>query len=163
MRTMMMLTEETLRADLARLLVAAVEESGRPRGQIARDAHVHRDALRRILAGTRSASLGEAMRILAASGAKPQAQMLLFLVCGSDQAVSWLQSDLAEFFAEFSAEFPVALERILGNQITDVKPRWAKGTALRVARLLSDHIVELERKDAFLGNFFAGEAGGVHV
>lgn len=162
MRTMTLLTEETLRADLARLLVAAVEESGRPRGQIARDAKVHRDALRRILAGTRSASLGESMRILAACGARPQAQMLLFLVCGSDQAVSWLQSDLAEFFAEFSAEFPVALERILGNQITDVKPRWAKGTANRVARLLSDHIVELERKDAFLGSFFAGEAGGLN-
>ncbi|MXO71783.1 helix-turn-helix transcriptional regulator [Alteraurantiacibacter buctensis] len=163
MRTTMMLTEEVVRADLARLLVAAVEESGRSRGQIAHDAHVHRDALRRILAGTRSASLGEAMRILAACEVKPHAQMLLFLVCGSDQAVAWLQSDLADFFAEFSAEFPVALERILGNQIADVKPRWAKGTALRVARLLSDHIVELERKDAFLGNFFAGEAGGARV
>lgn len=151
------LTEEALRAELARLLVAAVDASGRPRGEIARAANVHRDALRRILASSRSATLGETMRILAASGVTPQAHMLLFLVCGSEQAVSWLQSDLAAFFAEFCGEFPVALERILGNQIVDVKPRWAKGTANRVARLLSDHIIELERKDTFLGNFFAGE------
>ena len=159
----MTLTEASVRSDLARLLLAAVEESGRPRCDIARDAKVHRDALRRILAGTRSATIGEAMRILAASGVAPHAQMLLFLTCGSDQAVAWLHSDLALFFSEFSSEFPVALERILGNQIVDVKPRWAKGTANRVARLLSDHIIELERKDVFLGNFFAGEQGGQHV
>lgn len=157
------LAEDTLRTDLARLLCAAVEESGRPRCDIARDAQVHRDALRRILGGTRSATIGEAMRILSASGVAPHAHMLLFLTCGSEQAVAWLQSDLASFFCEFSAEFPVALERILGNQITDVKPRWAKGTANRVARLLSDHIIELERKDAFLGNFFAGDQGGAHA
>ena len=89
--------------------------------------------------------------------------MLLFLTCGSEQAVAWLQSDIATFFAEFNAEFPIALERILGNQIADVKLRWAKGTANRVARLLSDHIIELERKDAFLGNFFAGDHGGQHA
>ena len=159
----MTLAEDAVRADLARLLAAAVEESGRARCDIARDARVHRDALRRILAGSRSATIGEAMRILAASGAAPHAHMLLFLTCGCDQAVAWLQSDIAAFFAEFNAEFPVALERILGNQITDVKPQWAKGTANRVARLLSDHIVELERKDAFLGSFFAGDHGGQHA
>lgn len=159
----MTLGEEAVRADLARLLGAAVEGSGRARCDIARDARVHRDALRRILAGSRSATIGEAMRILAASGVAPHAHMLLFLTCGSDQAVAWLQSDIAAFVSEFNAEFPVALERILGNQITDVKPRWAKGTANRVARLLSDHIIELERKDAFLGNFFAGDHGGQHA
>lgn len=46
------------------------------------------------------------------------------------------------------------------NQVHDVKPRWAKGTAHRVARLLSDHIDELERKDALLGDVFAGVEGG---
>lgn len=33
-------------------------------------------------------------------------------------------------------------------------------TAHRVARLLSDHIDELERKDAMLGDVFAGVEGG---
>lgn len=58
-----------------------------------------------------------------------------------------MNSDLAAFFSEFSSEFPVALERVLGNQITDVNLRWTKGTAMRLAQLLSEHNVELERKD----------------
>ena len=60
------------------------------------------------------------------------------------------------FFEELFCALPGALERILGNQIHDVKPRWAKGTAQRLARLLSDHIEELERKDALLGDIYAG-------
>ena len=55
------------------------------------------------------------------------------------------------------------LERVLGNQIHDVKPRWAKGTAHRVARLLGDHIDELNRKDAMLGHAFAETHGSLHV
>ena len=77
-----------------------------------------------------------------------------------DQAIAWLQSDLAQFFEEFTGELPAALERALGNQISDVRPRWAKGTAHRVARLLSDHIEELERRDVLLGDAFA--QGGSH-
>jgi hypothetical protein len=107
--------------------------------------------LRRVLAGERSASLGESLRILAASGASPQAQLLLFLVSSADHAIDWLQSDLARFFEEFTGELPSAPERVLGNQINEVKPRWAKGMAHRVARLLSDHIDELERRDVLLG------------
>lgn len=62
-----------------------------------------------------------------------------------------LNSDLAQLFEELVCELPEALERVLGNQLREVKPRWAKGTAHRVARLLGDHIDELERKDAQLG------------
>lgn len=60
-----------------------------------------------------------------------------------------------------SANLPRALERVLGNQIHDVKPRWAKGTAHRVARLLADHIDELERKDALLGDIYTCADGGI--
>lgn len=156
------LTEEALRSDLARLLSGAVAESGRPRCDIARDATIHRDALRRILAGTRSATIGETLRILAASGVAPHAQMLLFLTGGTSHALAWLHTDLALFFAEFSAELPSALERTLGNQMADLKPRWAKGTAQRVARLLSDHLDDLERRDGLLGGHFGGPRGEVH-
>ena len=156
------LAEPQVRADFARLLLAAVEASGRARCDIARDAQIHKDALRRVLAGERSASMGEALRILAASGAAPHAHLLLFLVSGGDQAIAWLQSDLAQFFEDFCGELPSALERVLGNQVHDVKPRWARGTAHRVARLLSDHIEELERKDALLGDVFASAQGGRH-
>ncbi|RIV87995.1 hypothetical protein [Aurantiacibacter zhengii] len=150
-------SENQLRAGLARLLAAAVDASGRAKYNIAADAGLHKDALRRVLRGDRSATLGEVLRILEASRTAPRAHLMLFLVCGSERAIDWLQSDLAEFFEEFSAEFPTALERLLGDQLANVKPRWAKGAANRVARLLSDHIMELERKDEFLGNFFAGE------
>ena len=135
MTNMALFAEQQVRADLARLLLAAVEASGRARCDIARDAQSQKDALRRVLAGERSASLGEALRILAASGVAPHAHLLLFLVSGGDHAIAWLQSDLAQFFEDFSGELPSALERVLGNQVHDVKPRWAKGTAHRVALL----------------------------
>lgn len=86
--------EHQVRADLAKLLLAAVETSGRARCEIARKAQIHKAALRRILAGERSASIGETLRILAASGVPPHAHLLLFLVASSDHAVRWLQSDL---------------------------------------------------------------------
>ena len=162
MTNMALFAEQQVRADLARLLLAAVGASGRTRCDIARDAQIHKDALRRVLAGERSASLGEALRILAASGVTPQAHILLFLVSSGDHAIAWLQSDLAQFFEDFTGELPSALERVLGNQVHNVRPRWAKGTAHRVARLLSDHIEELERRDALLGDGFTSSQGGHH-
>lgn len=150
-------SEERIRLGLAQLLTAAVEASGRARCDVAADARLHKDALRRVLQGERSATLGEALRILEASRVAPRAHLLLFLVCGEDQAIDWLQSDLAEFFEEFSAEFPRALHRSLGDNVGDVKSRWAKGTANRVARMLADHINELARKDQFLETFLAGD------
>lgn len=162
MTDMALFAEQEVRADLARLLLAAVEASGRTRSDIARNAQMHKDALRRVLAGERSASLGEALRILAASGAAPHAHLLLFLVSSGDHAIAWLQSDLAQFFEDFTGELPSALERVLGNQVHSVRPRWAKGTAHRVARLLSDHIEELERRDALIGDVFASSQGIQH-
>ena len=162
MTNMALFAEQQVRADLAQLLLAAVEASGRTRCDIARVAQIHKDALRRVLAGERSASLGEALRILAASGVTPQAHILLVLVSSGDHAIAWLQSDLAQFFEDFTGELPSALERVLGNQVHNVRPRWAKGTAHRVARLLSDHIEELERRDALLGDGFPSTQGGHH-
>lgn len=154
------LGESQTRRDLAHLLHTAVELSGRNRCEIAREADLHKDALRRTLAGERSPSVGEALRILASSGMAPHAHLLLFLGAGGDQATRWLQTDIARFFEELVGELPSALERVLGNQVHDVKPRWAKGTAHRVARLLADHIDELERKDALLGEGHSANFGG---
>src|SRR5690606_25284657 len=122
MTDMALFAEREVRTDLARLLLAAVDASGRPRCDIARDARIHTDALRRVLSGERAASLGEALRILAASGAAPHAHLLLFLVGSGDHAIAWLRSDLARFFEDFIVELPSALERVLGNQVHDVKP-----------------------------------------
>lgn len=156
-------SEERFREGMARLLTTAVEASGRAKRSIAADAGLHKDALRRVLQANRSATLGEALRILEASHAAPRAHLLLFLFCGEDRTIDWLQSDFAEFFDAFTAEFPQALQRSLGDNFGDVKSRWAKGAANRVARLLSDHIIELERKDEFLCNFFAGRRDQMHV
>ena len=163
MTQMALFAESEVRNDLSRLLLAAVESSGRARCDIARETGIHKDALRRILGGSRSASLAEALRILAAAGAAPNAHLLLFLAAGGNQTTDWLHSDLARFFEGLVCELPGVLERVLGNQIHDVKPRWAKGTAHRVARLLGDHIDEPNRKDAMLGDAFAGAHGSLHV
>ena len=64
MTDMSLFAEHQVRADLARLLLAAVETSGQPRCAIARKAQIHKDALRRVLAGERSASIAETLRIL---------------------------------------------------------------------------------------------------
>ena len=122
MTDMALFAEQQVRADLARLLFAAVEASGRARCDIARDAQIHRDALRRVLVGERSASLGEALRILAASGVAPHAHLLLFLVSGGEHAIDWLQSDLALFFEDFSGELPLMSspmpkEAIVGEEV----------------------------------------------
>src|SRR3546814_3113321 len=85
------LGETQTRRDLANLLHTAVELSGRNRCEIAREADLHKDALRRTLIGERSPSVGEALRILASSGMAPHAHMLLFLGAGGDQATRWLQ------------------------------------------------------------------------
>lgn len=159
---MTMLGEAQVRRDLARMLHAAVELSGRNRCDIAREAEIHKDALRRTLSGERSPSLGEALRILASAGMAPHAHMLLFLAAGSDHTTRWLQTEIARFLEEFVCELPTALERILGNQILEVKPRWAKGTALRLARLLSDHIDELERRNALLDDIYVKTPGAHH-
>ena len=70
---MAMLGETQTRRDLAHLLHTAVELSGRNRCEIAREAEIHKDALRRTLAGERSPSVGEALRILASAGMAPHA------------------------------------------------------------------------------------------
>ena len=76
-----------MREGLAHLLTAAAEASGGARCEIAADARLHKDALRRVLLGQRSASLGEALRILEASRAAPRAHLFLFLFRGHHEAI----------------------------------------------------------------------------
>ena len=54
-------SEERIRLGLARLLTAAVDASGRAKCDVAADARLHKDALRRVLQGERSATVGEAL------------------------------------------------------------------------------------------------------
>ena len=162
MTDMVQFSEEQTRADLGGLLTSAVEASGRTRCDIARDAQIHKDALRRVLNGKRSATLGEAARILQASGVSPQQALSMFLLTDADQSAEWQGTEIGRFLEDFLTALPIALACELGGRLQDVRPRWARGTAHRVARLLSDHIDELERKDVLLGEVFAVAEGSHH-
>ncbi|WP_430427712.1 hypothetical protein [Parasphingorhabdus sp.] len=157
------ISEQHIRAGLSTLLNSAAQSSGRPRCAIAREANLHRDALRRVLKGERNPTVSEVLRILSASGAAPHAHMTLCIAGDGDRAAEWLQTDLALFFDAFVRELPAALEQQLGNQLHDIKPRWARGTAQRVARLLAEHIDELARKDALLAHDVPSSAGGANA
>lgn len=134
-------------ASVSRLLLSAVTASDRTRQDIAQDARIHKDALRRMLEGKRDATLDEALRILSACGASPREALVLQLLGEGDKAAAWMDTGLGAFLETFLHELPGALERILGNQLYEVRPRWAKGAAHRVASLLAEHIDELERRD----------------
>lgn len=142
----------------SKVLEKAVGQSGRTRREIAARTGIHKDALRRILSGQRSPTLSEALRILDASEAAAVSILMLTLSGDRVRADEWLDQPVAHFLDGFLSELPAALERVLGNQLMDVRPRWARGTAHRVARLLSDHIDELERRDGLLD----GEGGIGH-
>lgn len=134
--------------ELAALLAHAVQESGQTRLAIAARAAINKDALRRILSGARPATFHEALAILAASGDAPHSAIILALLGRSDRATEWNRTGLLEFLEGFIAELPDALEEVLGERLQEVRPRWAKGAAHRTARLLSDHVEQLERQDA---------------
>ncbi len=151
------ISEQHIRTELSKLLSCAAQNSGRPRNAIARDAQIHKDALRRVLKSERNPTLSEALRILQASGAAPHAHMLLYMAADGERSSDWLHTDLALFFDELVRELPDALERQLGERLHDVKPAWARGTAQRMARLLFEHIEELARKDAFFGDVYSEE------
>ena len=133
--------------DLAAFLDHAVEESGKSRRTIAAETNINKDALRRILAGTRPATLPEALAILDASGNAPRTSLMLALAGYSQLTVDWQNSAVLEFLETFISELPAALDLALGERLEDVRPRWAKGAAHRTACLLSDHLAQLERQD----------------
>lgn len=153
------ISEAQIKAGVSKLLHEAASTSGRSQVCIARDAEIDRGTMRRILAGKREATVSETLRILYGTGASPHAHLLLYLVADQDRASLWMQTDLALFFEQLVRHLPDALEAQLGDHLHDVKPRWAKGTAKRVARLLAEHIDYLAQKDALLGDGFDRKNG----
>ncbi|MBE5073310.1 helix-turn-helix transcriptional regulator [Erythrobacteraceae bacterium E2-1 Yellow Sea] len=139
---------EESHAGLSSLLAANVSNSGKTRTEISRQTSIHKDALRRILTGERAASLAEASHILNACGVDPKLSLALFILTDADQAIQWIDTEVGDFLGAFFTGLPVALTCELGSRLQEVRPRWAKGTAQRLARLLSDHIDDLERRDA---------------
>lgn len=139
--------------DLSALLADAALTSGETRKALAERAAINKDGLRRILAGTRSPTVGEALDILDACGLAPRAALILVLAGHAAHAAEWQRTNVAQFLDAFVAALPAALGEILGDRIHDVKPRWAKGAAHRCARILADHVEQLERQDAYSFNY----------
>ena len=138
---------EAASRDLAAFLDHAVQESGKSRRTIAAETNINKDALRRILAGTRPATLAEALALLDASGHAPRTSLMLALAGYPQLTVDWQNSAVLEFLEAFISELPSALDLALGDRVLDVRPRWARGAAHRTAGLLSDHLAQLERQD----------------
>ncbi len=92
---------------------------------------------------------------------RSQQALTMFLLTNADQSSEWQGTQIGRFLEDLFTALPVALVCELGSRLQEVRPRWAKGTAHRIARLLSDHIEELERKDVLLVDAF-NDAEGAH-
>ena len=105
----------------------------------------------RTLNGNREVTIGEALRILRTADLAPELTLALALTAGEDAALDLMQTELAAFIGELFARVPQAIEEQLGEQVCEIRPRWATGMAKLVARMLSDHIADVARREAALG------------
>lgn len=73
------------------------------------------------------------------------------LLVDADFAVSRAGSDAARFIDELMQAVPTEIVELLGEDISELRPRWAKGTAKMLARTLSQHIADLNRRGDAIG------------
>lgn len=136
---------------ITRLLARAVEESGKSISEIARLAFLKRDTVRRSLSGERSVTFSEVEAILAAAGLAGEQTLLFMLVAGDEFALARSGSTLAEFLGELFRRVPVEICDQLGEDVNELRPRWAGGTATLLARTLAQHVAELARRGDAIG------------
>ncbi len=125
----------------------AVSDSGSTSAEIGKTAATNKDSLHQILKGEHPATFAPAFAVLHAAKAEPYADLILFLASGGAAAHAF-RGDVSRFLEGFLTELMPALERVLGNQLSEIKPRWARGAAHRLAPIPADHIDELDRRDA---------------
>ena len=145
---------------VAQLLELAVRESGLSTAQVARRAQLKWDTVRRTLDGKRAATIPEIVAILNATGHSAEDSFRLMLLVDADFAVSRAGSDAARFIGELMQAVPTEIIEQLGEDISELRPRWAKGTAKMLARTLSQHIVDLNRRGDAIGDRFNGPPQG---
>ena len=138
-------------AALLNVLSDAVRGCGRSRRAIALTAGMNKDTMKRVLCGSREITLGECLRILAATGAPAETTLLLALFAGEDVVLAWKDSEVVAFLGEMFRKMPQALAGQLGERIGELRPRWGAGAAVLVARMLSEHMDELARRDETFG------------
>ncbi|SMC30707.1 hypothetical protein [Novosphingobium sp. B1] len=144
-----------LTARVVRLLDRAVKDSGKPVSEIARLAEMKRDSLRRSVAGERVPTLSEVLRILEACEHAGEETLLLLLLVGEDFALSYRGSAPARFLGELFKRAPAEIIEQLGELASELRPRWANGTAKLLARTLEQHITDLNRRGDAIGDRIA--------
>lgn len=135
---------------LARTLARAIENSGKPKRDIARETGFHKDALLRVIRGTRSVTIDEALRLFTAAGVPARGTLFLALAGQEELAASWMHHEMGEFWDELVSAMPGTLNDALQDKINEVRPRWAVGTSKLVARLVSEHIDDIVSRDLSL-------------
>lgn len=146
---------DELQARIVRLLVRAVEASGKSTSEIARVAGMKRDSLRRSLTGRRDVTLGEALAILEASGLAGEQTLLFVLLVDEEFAFARSGSGVARFLGALFRQAPLEIVAQLGDNADELRPRWAIGTAKLLARTLTQHIADLNRRGDAIGDRFA--------
>jgi hypothetical protein len=156
----MTISHNDLPSRVARLIERAVKESGKSYSEIARVAGIKRDSLRRSLSGGRPVTLDEVVMILEASDLAGEETLLLLLLIGEDFALARSGTGPALFLGELFKRAPLEIIEQLGGDIDDLRPRWAHGTAKLLARTLTQHIADLNRRgDAIGGPRYSAAVG----
>lgn len=141
----------SLEIRITRLLAQAVEQSGKPVAEIARTAGLKRDTVRRSLSGDRNASLAEAAAILDATGLPGEQALFLMLIVGDEFALAHSGTTLGEFLELLFRRAPNEICDQLDQDVNELRPRWAGGTAALLARTLAQHVGELARRGDAIG------------
>lgn len=135
-------------ADALRLsvLALAVRESGRSTAQIARLAELKWDTVRRPLDGRRAATIPEVVAILEAAGYQGDETLRLMLLVDEDFALTRAGSNVGRFLGDLLQKVPAEIVEQLGDDVIELRPRWAIGTAKMLAKTLSQHVADLNRR-----------------
>ena len=139
---------------LARLLGRAVHDSGRSLAEVARRSELKRDTVRRTIEGAREVTIAEAVAILDAAGLAGEHTLLFMLLVDEDFALESSGTGAAQFLRELFRRIPIEISEQLGDDVVDLRPRWANGTAKLLARTLTEHIANLNRRGDAIGETY---------
>ena len=123
----------------------------RPTAQIARRAQLKWDTVRRTLDGKRAATIPEIVAILEAAGYQGDETLRLMLLVDDNFALTHAGSDAARFICELLQKVPAEIVEHLGDDVGELRPRWANGTAKLLAKTLSQHVADLNRRGDAIG------------
>ncbi len=135
---------------LARTLAFAIEGATKPKRDIARETGLHKDSLLGVIHGTRAVTTHEAIKLFDVAGVPPHGVLALALSGQEELAVDWMRRVMGLFWEELLLTLPGALSQALGEDVSEIRPRWAAGTSRLVAKLVSEHVRDVINRDLSL-------------